>query len=304
VTVRKNDTVRATTRSSIERRDEWRRRVLALSVAIGVATLATDGWSRGRALEAVTLASSKVRVDGLLREWPADLDSLSETIQGSAAGHDPSASGAIGYDDKNLYVAMKVKDSRLVRTASFGDHEDYGSLELSFPTERGFHPYSVRLYAGVIGKSAGTVKLGGSPVKGARLVEAPLEGGGGYTMEASIPWSAFPESSRIRVGLRGALRYVDVDGGGSVHAIIATGGGTGSSAAPVLLEAEQGLYRNLIKPKNLHEMPARFGVGDIAGDSTLELAAVYGPYLTIVGSAYRAARNSSIKRSASATPRT
>jgi hypothetical protein len=34
-------------------------------------------------------------------------------------------------------------------------------------------------------------------------------------------------------------------------------------------------------------MPARFGVGDIAGDSTLEAAAVFGSALTIVGSAYR-----------------
>lgn len=249
-----------------------------------VAALGGNAWARGRALEAVTLATQKVRVDGLLREWPAELDPLGETIQGSA-GHDPSATGAIGYDDKNVYVAMKVKDARLVRTASFGDREDFGSLELAFPTEHGFRPYSVRLYAGVIGKSAGAVKIGGSTVKGARLVEAPLEGG--YTLEASIPWATFPESSRIRAGLRAALRYQDVDSGGSVHAVIGTGGGTGSSLAPLLLEAEQGLYRTLVKPKNLHEMPARFGVGDIAGDSTLEVVALYGPYLTIVGSAYR-----------------
>lgn len=251
----------------------------ALTLALG-----TNAHAR-RALEAVTLGGTKVRVDGLLREWPADLDALSETLQGNASGRDPSATGAVGYDEKNIYVAMKIKDSRLVRTASFGDREDYGSLEIAFPTEHGFRPYSVRLYAGVIGKSAGAVKLGGSVVRGARIVEAPLEGG--YTLEASIPWDTFPEASRVRAGLRGALKYVDVNGGGSTHAVIATGGGSGSTLGPLLLEAEQGLYRNLVKAKNLHETPARSGVGDIAGDATLEVASVYGPYLTIVGSAYR-----------------
>jgi hypothetical protein len=249
-----------------------------------VTALPAGARARGRALEAVTLAGSKVRVDGLLREWPAELDALSETIQGSAAGGDPKATGAIGYDEKNIYVAMKIKDSKLVRTASFGDREDYGSLEIAFPSERGFKAHSVRFYAGVIGKSAGTVKLDGSTVKGARIVEAPSEGG--YSIEASVPWDVFPEASRGRAGLRGALRYVDVDGG-SVHAIVATGGGSGSSLGPILLEAEQGLYRNLVKAKNLHETPARFGVGDIAGDSTLEIVALYGPFLTVVGSSYR-----------------
>lgn len=274
---------RSTNRSYVRRGAP---RVVAALTFAAVAALGADAAAR-RALEAVTLAgsNSKVRVDGLLREWPAELDSLSETIQGSAAGGDPKASGVVGYDEKNLYVAMKIKDSRLVRTAGFGDKEDYASLEIAFPTERGFKSYSVRLYAGVIGKSAGAVRLGGSSVKGARIVEAPSEGG--YTIEASFPWDTFPEASRTRAGLRGALRYVDFDGGGSAHAIVATGGGTGSTMGPILVEAEQGLYRNLIKAKNLHETPARFGVGDIAGDSTLEIVALYGPFLTVVGSAYR-----------------
>jgi hypothetical protein len=224
--------------------------------------------------------TEKVRIDGLLREWPARLDTLGEAIRGSSSG-DPSATGAIGYDDKNVYVAMKVRDRKLVRTASFGDGEDYASLELAFPTRGGFHSYSVRLYAGVIGKSAGAVKIDGATVSGARLVEAPSEGG--YTFEASIPWRTFSESSRVMVGLRAALRYSDADAG-SIHTVIATSSG---SLPPLLLEAEQGLYRTVVRPKGLSEMPARFGVGDVAGDPTLEAVSVYGTSLVMVGSAYR-----------------
>ncbi|HVW29497.1 MAG TPA: hypothetical protein VHC69_29235 [Polyangiaceae bacterium] len=241
--------------------------------------------ARTRALEAVVLGSDKVRIDGLLREWPAKLDSLGEVVQGSGGG-DPSASGVIGYNDKNLFVAMKIKDGKLVRTPSFGDGEDYASLEIAFPTKSGFHPYSVRLYAGEIGRSAGMVKFAnGGAVKGARLVEAPSDGG--YTIEVSIPWTAFPEASRVRVGIRAALRYADADSPGSVRTIIGTSAASGSNLPPLLLEAEQGLYRSLVRKRGLSEMPARFAVGDIADDSTLEAVAVYGSALTIVGSAYR-----------------
>jgi hypothetical protein len=262
------------------------RAVWGVAALLGVSAFPTSAFARGRALEAVMIGSGseKVRIDGLLREWPARLDSLGDVLKGSGAG-DPSATGAIGYDDKNLYVAMKVHDKKLVRTPNFGDGEDFGSLEIAFPTRQGFKPYSVRLYAGEIGRSAGAVRIDGSNVHGARLVEAPSDGG--YTFEASIPWGAFPESSSVKVGLRAALRYSDSDTEGSVHTVIGTSGGSGSSLPPLLLEAEQGLYRSLVRAKGLPETPTRFAVGDIAGDGTLEAVSVYGTYLTVVGSAYR-----------------
>ncbi|HVU02536.1 MAG TPA: hypothetical protein VHE30_12320 [Polyangiaceae bacterium] len=253
-----------------------------LGVALALGAPAAE--ARGRALEAVTLGSEKVRIDGLLREWPAKMDSLGDVVQGSAAG-DPNATGVIGYNEANVFVAMKIRDQKLVRTSSFGDHEDYASLEIAFPTNRGFSSHQVRLYAGEIGKSAGAVKMDGSPVKGARIVEAPSDGG--YTIECQIPWALFPEASRIRAGLRAALRYTDVDSGGSVKAIIGTSSGNGSSLPPLLLEAEQGLYRTLVRGKGISDTPSRFAVGDIAGDSQLEAVGVYGSALTIVGAGYR-----------------
>ncbi len=272
------------------RLSDRRRAPTARRVAICLGTVLSLGASgaqaRGRPLDAVMLGtgSEKVRIDGLLREWPARLDALDEALRGSSSG-DPSATGAIGYDDRNLYVAMKIRDRKLVRTPEFGDGEDYGDLEIAFPTRRGFVGYSVRLYAGEIGRSAGAVKIAGNVVRGARLVEAPAEGG--YTLEVSLPWNTFPESNAIRVGIRAALRYYDADSPGRVHAVIATSGGTGAALPPLLLEAEQGLYRSLVRRKNLPEMPTRFAVGDIAGDRTLEAVAVYGNALIVVGSAYR-----------------
>jgi len=256
----------------------------AVGLGLVVATLGGNAAAAGRQLLAVTLGD-KARTDGLLREWPARLDSLDAVVKGSRSGGDPGATGAIGYDEKNVYVALKVRDAKFVRTAQFGDGEDHGILEIAFPSPRGFRSRVAGLYAGETGKSAGAVMMNGAKVKGARIVEAPSDAG--YTLEASIPWSAFPEASTARAGLRAALRYADSDSAGSVRTVIATSGGSGKTLPPLLLEAEQGLYRNLIQGKGLSSSPARFAVGDLAGDSALEVIAIYGGYLTVLGSHYR-----------------
>lgn len=263
----------------------WLGRCAAALVVASAVSISEPAAAR-RPLEAVTLGSSKVRVDGLLREWPAKLDVLTDVVQGSPAAGDPNASGVVGYDDKNLYVVFKIKDRKLVRTAGFGESEDYAALDLAFPTGgKTYKTYAVRLYAGEIGKSAGAVKLGDSKVTGAKIVEAPSEGG--YTIEASIPWSAFPEARRARAGLRAALRYADADAPGKPGAVIGTGSGTGSALPWLWLEAEQGIQRNLVKKRGLPESPSRYGVGDVAGDDRLEIVGIYGGYITMAGGGYR-----------------
>ena len=259
----------------------------AFAAALGAFAFAVAGTAAARtSLEAVTLGKASVRVDGLLREWPAKLDALTDVLAGSAAGGDPSASGVIGYDDKNLYVVFKIKDRKLVRTSSFGDDEDYAALDIAFPTGgKAYKGYTVRLYAGEIGKSAGAVKIGPAKVAGAKIVEAPSDGG--YTIEASIPWTAFPEARRSRAGLRAALRYADADSSGKPRAIIGTGTGTGATLPWLWLEAEQGILRNLVRKHSLPEAPARYGVGDVAGDDRLEIVGIYGGYITMAGGGYR-----------------
>jgi hypothetical protein len=238
-----------------------------------------------RSLEAVTQPGGKIRIDGLLREWPAKLDPLTDLVQGSTSG-DPGASGVIGYDDKNVYVAMKIKDKKLVRTPSFGEEEDYAALDIAFPVGgRAYKGYAVRLYAGEIGKSAGAVKIGDAKVTGAKIVEAPSDGG--YTIEVSVPWTAFPEARRARVGLKAALRYADADAPGKPRNVIATGGGSGATLPWLWLEAEQGILRNIVKKKGLPESPSRFAVGDIAGDDRFEGVGIYGGFITMAGGGYR-----------------
>jgi hypothetical protein len=239
--------------------------------------------SAAHGIHAEPMFGEKVRIDGDLREWPSKMTELGDVVQGKPSAGDPAASVVIGYDETTLYVVLKVKDGKIARTAGAGNSEDHATLYLSFPKGA---THEVDLYPGSPGKSGGLVKKGSSAVSGAKLVEAPIEKG--YTIEAAIPWSAFPEAARTRVGLRAAVRLTDADAPGTVKAVIATAGATsGRAMPPLMISAEKGLDLALVRDKGLSSNPAREVYGNVSGDKMLERVAVFGPYLAIVGPAFR-----------------
>ncbi len=248
-----------------------------------VLALAAPAHAGGRTLYAEPMAGEKIRIDGDLREWPSKMTELGDTLRGSVAGGEPHASAVVGYDDAALYVVLRVVDNKIARTPAAGNAEDHASLVLAFPRGK---TYVVDLFPGSPGKTAGTVRIKGSTVAGAKLVEAPTDKG--YTIEALVPWSAFPEAQRQRVGLRGAVRLTDADSPGSIKAVIGTSTASGGRALPpLMLSVEAGLDQLLVREKGLSSNPAREAYGNVAGDGQLERVAVFGPYLTIVGPRFR-----------------
>ena len=254
---------------------------MALLLAFGALASVSEAHAAGKMIHAEPMFGEKVRIDGDLREWPAKMTELGEVLQGSAAGSE--AGVVLGYDETTLYVIARIGDKKLVRTAGAGDAEDHATLYLAFPKS---NTYEVDLYPGSPGKSAGLVRMKGSPVKGAKLVEAPTDKG--YSIEASIPWSAFPEAAKLRVGLRAAVRVTDASSPGSVKAVLGTSSATaGRALPPLLLSVEEGLDTLLVREKGLSSNPSREIYGNVSGDAMLERVAVFGPYLTIVGPAFR-----------------
>ncbi|MFO0672163.1 MAG: hypothetical protein U0235_21480 [Polyangiaceae bacterium] len=220
----------------------------------------------------------KVKLDGVPLEWPART-AATTTVKGTPR---VKLAGAIQYDDAKIYVAGEITDPGFVAGRS------QASLVLAFPSGGGaLSAYDIALAPGKPGESEGSVKLKGAPVAGAKIVEAPTDGG--LSFEAAIPWATFPEAARLRVGLRGVLRYADATG-----AIIATG--NGDAADPKRLpslptEAEQGLIEGLVQPKGLaHDVPKFELYADVAGDAQKERITVWGSYFTICGPGYRDGR--------------
>jgi hypothetical protein len=237
---------------------------------------------------------SPVKLDGLLREWPPRAVAR-ESQAGKTA--DLALGVAVQMDEAKLYVAAEVTDPGLARTARHGPADDHVSMTLAFPSGRGgLRAYAVGLFPGKPGESSGSVRWLAGPSKGqevpgARLVEA--DGAGGFTAEASIPWSAFAEARTMRVGLRASLRYHDGDGA-NVRGVLGTGPGSverPQDLPALLTAAEQSVVEGLLGPKNLAGTAPRIDVfADVAGDEKRERVSVFGKLFTICGPGYRGGR--------------
>jgi len=215
-----------------------------------------------------------VKLDGVPTEWPpfakADVAAKGTTQSQMLVG--------LQYDDAKLYVAADVKD------ASFRPGEDHVSLVLAVPQPGGsYATRELSFFAGKPGESEGSVRYGrGGAVPGAKIVEAPS--GAGYTLEATVPWSALPEARITRVGIHGVARYVEGD------AIIATGPSDVQHPAMmawVPSEPELSMIEQLLTPKSLTKTaPIAEVVADLNGDGVRERVAVFDRYLTICGSGF------------------
>jgi len=250
------------------------RAALACLAVVGGLCHGAAALAQGPALDAFPV-KEKIKIDGLLREWPALVD-LSYGPDGST-----SAKGLVGYDAERLYVVMHITDDYLKRTSSYGPNEDVARLVLGFPGRQGVKVHKVELFPGDPGKVPGAVKVDGTKVTGSKLVEAPKPGG--YTFEAVIPWDAFPEAKFSRVGLTAALQYKDFDGGASKGTLSTA---PGDELEPLSLEAEYSMKQSLLRRAQI-TAPSRQAFGDVAGDGFLERVAIFGRYLVIAGWGYR-----------------
>ena len=152
----------------------------------------------------------------------------------------------------------QVFDQKIVRPTAPATRKTRHAL-LSFPKGQ---TYALELFPGKPGKVAGAVKLKGNAVGGAKIVEAPTEKG--LSVEAQIPWTAFSEAARTRVGLRATITYTDVDSS-SVKAVIGTSQArSGKGMPPLLLANEQGLEESIIRAKGLPASPAREAYGNVS----------------------------------------
>jgi hypothetical protein len=245
---------------------------LALTLLVPSPALA-----EGSTLRADLVQSKAIRLDGVPKEWSA-LVGLTHALKGRPSKADAEAQAGLAYDDTNLYVAADVSDNAL---RPGGDHVE---LVLGFP---GGTVYEIELFPGDPGKSPGSAKMkDGSAIGGARVVEAPRAGG--WTLEASVPWSALAMARQVRVGLRGAIFFHDADAGSAIKNVIGTAPSPSYASLPsISTESEQALADGLIKDKGLRGAP-RFNItADVAGDAMKERVLVFDRYLVVLGSHYR-----------------
>ncbi len=195
-------------------------------------------------VDLIDRGSSRVTLDGVLREWSGTLaavDSSSQVLDGAPAwrgADDASFAFAIGRDDAALYLAAEVRDDRVVRTRAHRPADDALILTVAYPAGRLWTAWEIALQPGEPGSFAGAVRYrlpSSRPVPGAQIVEAPLQGGSGFTVEARIPWSALPGLRENLAAARVRIAYADADEEAHPHTETLLGNGPGDARHPSLL---------------------------------------------------------------------
>lgn len=216
-------------------------------------------------------------LDGVPGEWDRELGKLGSNVKGSPSASDLSAKAAISYDDKNVYIAVDVADDTLVG----GGEGDRVDLVIAV----GNAVQTVSLFPGQPGKSAGKASTKGQAVTGAKVVEAPKKGG--WSLEASVPWSAFEATATTRIGMKGGVFVFDSDAGSAVDAAVGTSSAADTgSLAGLLTTPEQELTDGLMRDKKLGAPTFQF-VANVAGDAMKERVLVFGQYLVVLGPTFR-----------------
>ncbi|MCS6910371.1 MAG: LCP family protein [Anaerolineales bacterium] len=157
----------------------------------------------GEPVRAARVLEPPPRVDGDLAEWTALVYASNQPTfggQNRADGKDLSASWNIAWDDRYLYLALKVKDDALVQAATGELLYKGDSLELWIGVDPGNRDRQLTEREFQIGLSAGDLSSGGTPeaylwwpherqgpIRDALIAAQPVEGG--YALEAAVPWS-------------------------------------------------------------------------------------------------------------------
>lgn len=236
-----------------------------------------------------------LRVDGMLREW-ADARFVDV-----GTGNDGAMRCALGYDGRGLYVAAEVRDERLIRNAQPGNGDDAVIVTLALPSGRALEGIELWLHPGESGRSAAALTSGAigasrrTAVRGATVVEAPRTGGG-YIIEAFIPFAALRNGTRWQEG-RASLRLHDVDSLSHPEAenepVFAPVDRAHLDLLPTLRAAggEGALLEDFLRTHELAGTAPRFDLrGNVTGDAEAERVVIAGRFVVATGRAIQQGR--------------
>jgi hypothetical protein len=147
--------------------------------------------------------SSAPKIDGVWDEWKTTQYPLRSVVFGEKTwknAADLSAAYRIGWDDNNLYIAVKVTDNKYVQNATAADLYKGDSIDLLFGASSGASATALTDKDFQLGISPGKGEVGKNtesylwlPAADAGALSkvqiAAVSMPNGYRVEAAIPWS-------------------------------------------------------------------------------------------------------------------
>ena len=253
---------------------------LACTVALA---LAFSKPARAEPLR-IDASAERMRVDGALREWRG------ARFSELGSGDDGSLQYAFASADGGLYLAAEVRDERLVT----GPKGDALVLLLAMPDGSTWHSSELWLYPGEAGRSkaSASVRVGDKlkPETRVQVVEGPRAKGGGYVIEAFVPWSLVRGAEIWEQG-RGALRFVDVDAAAAApERTLASAQAKSAGELPRLAlgVGQNDLLGSFMADKKLSGVEPRYDFrANVAADPRPERVVIIGDFVVVYGPGYK-----------------
>lgn len=250
-------------------------------------------------IDVVDRGDARVVLDGVLREWQGNLvglDDRAQLVRGGDAwsGPDDASVGfCVARDAEALYLAAEVRDDQVVRTRAHRPGEDALVITIAFPNGRLWTAWEVAVMPGEPGAFAGAAQYRVPRVRGlpgAQVVEAPLVGAAGFTIEARIPFASLPGLRENLGAARLRLAYDDVDREGA--STLASGTGdvrrpqelppTVAASAAVAAQSVDQLAR-FRRERNVTAEPVFDRSADAMGTSAPERVVAFPRHLVALG---------------------
>ena len=256
--------------------------IFLVIVLLAFVGLTQSALAQSKYLASQPFVEAKPRIDGQLKDWPGPFTPLRARLKGRKT----NVKIAFGDDERFLYFAAHVSDSRIVRTKKASQSEDHLRVTIFYPNIHSLAAEQVvlKLYPGIPGSQAALATVNGKSIKNAEVVE--LKTRKGYLLEARLPWTALKQQTRPRVGLNCQVRYINAARPGQIQSITALNA-KGVPASPLSFGAETALLQNLVDDQHLPARPHQRAFGNVAQGPGLEMVGIYGPYLAIVGPEYQ-----------------
>jgi hypothetical protein len=219
-------------------------------------------------------SQEKMKVDGALLEWRG------ARFHELGSGDDARIRYAIASVDGGLYLGAEIFDDSVV----LGDKGDALVLTLVMPQEG---TSEVWLFPGRGSERARALlsRNGAAPQLQAQIpiVEGPVAHGVGYVIEAFIPWRVIPGSAQWH-DARGALRFVDSDGG-KAPTLLRSDPGTPSLSLGI---GQEDMLGSFLSAHDLVGVPPRYDWRDnVAGDERRERVVIIGQYVVVFGPGFK-----------------
>jgi hypothetical protein len=253
---------------------------LALPIAVALLLLAGPGQVLANEIPCGPVEAGQIQIDGLLSDWKGvngvGVDSAAQILKGRKdwdGARDLSFDVFCNHDDKNLFLALNVKDDYFIRSKKRrGDDHVVVLLGrkrlVIFPGD--LRRNDARMTWGKRGK-----------VKGITMVEALQKGG--YSLELRLPYKRLPGFRKGSPSYRGAVWVNDSDSRAkmAVQTTMGTASAKRGRFSFAEAQAELGAF---LRDKGYKPSQVRFKANaDVVGSSGVEQVVLVGRTIGIVG---------------------